>query len=158
MFITPALAQGLTEAGTEVADQGSIITSMMPLALILLVFYFMVFRPQSKRIQAHRDLVDNLKKGDRIVTSGGLIGKIYKLTGDDEVVIELADGIRVHAVRSTITTMREKAVSNKEDVVSSKVENDNVKKTTSKKATTKATTSKKDISVSKARGTSKKKA
>lgn len=108
MFVTPAWAQDVA-AGTP--QDGGIIGFLLPMFLILLVFYFFVFRPQNKRMREHADMVNNLKRGDRVVTGGGLIGKVYKLTGDDEVIIDLAEGVRVHAVRSTILTLREKAVS-----------------------------------------------
>lgn len=111
MFITPAWAQAATDAGAAAPEEGGLLMSLLPLFLILLVFYFMVFRPQSKRIKDHQNLVETLKRGDRVVTGGGLIGKVHKLVGDDEVIIDLADGVRVHAVRSTILTKREKAVS-----------------------------------------------
>jgi len=113
MFITPAWAQTLTETGAGAAEEGSLLMSLLPLFLILLVFYFMVFRPQSKRIKAHQELVEGLKKGDRVVTGGGLIGKVHKLVGEDEIIVELADGVRVHAVRSTVLTKRDKAPAGK---------------------------------------------
>jgi len=112
MFVTPAWAQSATDAATSATPQGGgLIGFFVPMFLILLVFYFFVFRPQNKRMREHGDMVNNLKRGDRVVTGGGLIGKVYKLAGEDEVIIDLAEGVRVHAVRSTILTIREKAVS-----------------------------------------------
>ncbi len=110
MFVTPAWAQDAAASGAP--QDGGLVGFLLPMFLILLVFYFFVFRPQNKRMREHGDMVNNLKRGDRVVTGGGLIGKVYKLTGDDEVMIDLADGVRVHAVRSTIMTIREKPVSN----------------------------------------------
>ena len=125
MFITPAWAQDIGSQGTE---DGSLLMSLLPLVLILLVFYLMVFRPQSKRIQEHRDMVENLKKGDRVVTGGGLIGKVHKIAGEDEVVIDLADGVRVYAIRSTIMTVRDKAVSKGEKVTNDSIDSSDKKK------------------------------
>jgi len=110
MFINQALAQ-TTEAATKatVASESltSIMTSMMPMLLILAVFYFLIIRPQNKRIQEHRHLINNLKKGDKIITSGGIIGKVKKIINDDEVSVEIAEGIDVHIVRSTIASIKE---------------------------------------------------
>ncbi len=134
MFITPVWAQDVVNNSVQGAEEGSLLMSLLPLILILIVFYFLVFRPQNKRIQEHRNMVDNLKKGDRVVTGGGLIGKVFKITGDDELIVELADGVRVHAVRSTIMTIRDKAVSNKEVSMKSNddKDKDNKKVTVSK--------------------------
>lgn len=109
MFVTPAWAQDVAASGAP--QEGGLLGFLLPMFAILLVFYFFVFRPQNKRMREHNDMINNLKRGDRVVTGGGLIGKVYKLTGDDEVMIDLAEGVRVHAVRSTIMTIREKAVS-----------------------------------------------
>ena len=106
-FIKPALAETAATAASATSDSGSMITSMLPLFVILAVFYFMVIRPQSKRLQSHRDMINNLKKGDKVVTGGGLIGKIKKLVGDDELIIELAEGVEAHVVRSTIMMIKE---------------------------------------------------
>ena len=82
--------------------------SMLPILLILVVFYFMVIRPQNQRLIAHRNMIGALQKGDKVVTAGGLLATVKKIVSDDEVVLELADGVQVHAVRSTIMTVRSK--------------------------------------------------
>ena len=107
MFIKPAFAE--TAAVTGEVAQGSMLTSMLPLLLILGVFYIMVIRPQNKRLQEHRKMITELKKGDRIVTGGGLIGKVKKVTeGSDEVSVELSDGVEVNVLRSTIMMLKDK--------------------------------------------------
>ena len=111
MFITPAFAEAATEATTAVdaaAGGENILMSMLPIALILAVFFLMVIRPQNKRLQEHRNMINNLQKGDKVVTGGGLIATVKKTIGDDEVVLELAEGVTVHAVRSTIMLVRSK--------------------------------------------------
>ena len=80
----------------------SFFIQMAPLLLIFVVFYFLLIRPQNKRMQEHRTQVDAVKKGDKVVTGGGLIGKVTKVD-DGEVEIELAQGVKVRAVKSTLT-------------------------------------------------------
>lgn len=109
MFVSPAFAEALTGTAAAAAPAGpDMITSLLPIVLILVVFYFMVIRPQNKRVHEHRAMINNLQKGDKVVTGGGLIGTVKKTIGDDEVVLELAEGVQVHAVRSTILTVRSK--------------------------------------------------
>lgn len=105
MFISPALAQSATQA----APEGSFLISMLPLLLIFVVFYLMVIRPQNKRLIEHRRMINELQKGDKVVTGGGLVGTVKKVVeGSDEVVIEIAEGVQVKAVRSTIMAVRDK--------------------------------------------------
>lgn len=112
MFTSPAFAEataGIAASADAAAGGGNVLTSMAPIFLVLAVFYFLVIRPQNKRLQSHRDMVGNLQKGDKVVTGGGLIGTVKKTVGDDEVVLELAQGVEVSAVRSTIMAVRSKA-------------------------------------------------
>ena len=109
MFTTPAFAETATTATDTAMSGGSIFTSLLPIFLILAVFFFLVVRPQNKRFQDHRNMVSNLQKGDKVVTGGGLIATVKKTVGDDEVLLELAEGIQVHAIRSTIMAVRSKA-------------------------------------------------
>jgi preprotein translocase subunit YajC len=112
MFITPAFADAATAIGgsADAAAAGGVsaFTSMLPIVLILFVFYFMVIRPQNKRLQDHRNMVNGLQNGDKVVTGGGLIATVDQVVGDDEVILKLADGVKVRAVRSTILTVRSK--------------------------------------------------
>ncbi len=111
MFITPAWAQEAADVATGTADAtaGSpgILVTMMPLVLIFFVFYLMVIRPQNKRIIDHRKMMQNLQKGDKIVTGGGLVATVKKVLNDDEVLIDLGHGVEAVAVRQTIMTVRE---------------------------------------------------
>ena len=77
-------------------------TGFIPLILLLVVFYFLLIRPQQKRMKDHQAEIAAVKKGDRVVTGGGLIGKVTKVT-DTEVEVELGQGIKVTAVKSTLT-------------------------------------------------------
>jgi preprotein translocase subunit YajC len=101
MFVSPAYAQA---AG----DGGSSLVSLLPLVLIFVVFYFLLIRPQQKKMKAHRTLVEGVRRGDRVVTAGGLIGTVSKVVSDTELQVEIADGVRVRVVRSTISDVLSK--------------------------------------------------
>lgn len=96
MFISPAYAQA---AGAGGADM---FTSFLPIILIFVVFYFLLIRPQQKKVKQHREMVSALRRGDKIVTAGGLIGTVTKIISDTEAQVELAEGVRVRVVRTTI--------------------------------------------------------
>lgn len=102
MFISPAFAQEATDATAAVAAQPSMLMSMLPLVLILFIFYIMVIRPQNKRMSEHRAMLQALAKGDKVVTAGGIVGTVVKLVNDDEVTVEIANGVQVDVVRHTI--------------------------------------------------------
>ena len=95
MFISPAYAQA---AGDGMGGFGS----LLPLVLIFVVFYFLLIRPQQKKAKAHREMLKVLRRGDRIVTSGGLIGKITRVT-ENELTVEIADDVRVRVARGMIS-------------------------------------------------------
>jgi preprotein translocase subunit YajC len=104
MFITPAYAQAAA-AGT---GQSNILFSLLPFVLIFVVMYFLVMRPQQQRAKAHREMVKNVRRGDTVITSGGLIGKVAKVVDDNEVQVEIADNVRVRIARAMITEVRAK--------------------------------------------------
>ena len=112
MLITPAFAQA---AG---GDATSMITSLLPFALIFVIMYFLILRPQQKRVKDHAELVKNLRRGDTIITSGGLVGKVTKVVDDEQVEMEIADGIRIRQVRQMITAVRTKGEPAKDDAAS----------------------------------------
>ena len=76
--------------------------ALLPLVLIFVVFYFLLIRPQQKKMKAHKALIQALRRGDRVVTAGGLMGTVTKVTSDTELQVEIADGVRVRIVRATI--------------------------------------------------------
>jgi len=98
MFVTPAFAQ---EAGGQAP--GFDIISLLPLILIFVVFYFLLIRPQQKRMKQHKQMVEALRRGDRIVTAGGIIGTVTKVVNERELQVEIADGVRVRVVRQTVS-------------------------------------------------------
>lgn len=85
----------------EGAAPGGGLMSLMPLVLMFVIFYFLLIRPQRKRMKEHEEMIARLKKGDRVVTNGGLIGTIHALT-DRELVIDLGDRAKVRVVRSQV--------------------------------------------------------
>ena len=97
MFISPAYAQALG------GDGASTMTSLLPLVLIFVVFYLLLIRPQQKKMKQHRDMVAALRRGDRVVTGGGLVGTVTKVVSDTELQIEVAEGVKVRVVRATIS-------------------------------------------------------
>ncbi len=120
MFITPAWAQEAVDAAADTATAASsgspgILVTMMPLVLIFFVFYLMVIRPQNKRIIDHRKMMQNLQKGDKIVTGGGLVATVKKVINDEEVLIDLGHGVEAVAVRQTIMTVRESSYRKSEE-------------------------------------------
>jgi preprotein translocase subunit YajC len=103
MFVTPAFAQGAPAAGSS-----DLLLSLMPFVLIFIIMYFLILRPQQKRVKMHQEMIKNLRRGDTVVTSGGLIGKVTKVVDDEEVEIQLADGFRVRQMRAMVQDVRTK--------------------------------------------------
>ncbi|WP_303758531.1 preprotein translocase subunit YajC [Sphingobium yanoikuyae] len=97
MFITPAFAQ---TAGGQASGAG-VLVQMAPLVLIFVVFYFLLIRPQQKKMKEHKGKIEAVKKGDQVVTGGGLVGKVARVD-DIYVDIELAPNMKVKAVKSTL--------------------------------------------------------
>lgn len=96
------------EAATVAADAAapaapSPMASMLPLLLIFVVFYFLLIKPQQKRMKEHQAMLGGLKKGDEVVTGGGIIGKITKVGDADSVTVEIASGVEVKVLKSTVT-------------------------------------------------------
>jgi len=99
MFATPAFAQAAGTAGGGAAA----LTSFLPFVLIFAIMYFLMIRPQQRKAKEHKNMIANLRRGDQVVTQGGLIGKVTKVKEDGEVEVEIAPEVRVRIVRSTIT-------------------------------------------------------
>lgn len=101
MLATPAFAQA---AGGPAGALGS----FLPLILIFAIMYFLLIRPQQKKMKEHKAMVEALRRGDQVVTQGGLIGKVAKVKDDNEVEVELAEGVKVRVVRATIAQVLNK--------------------------------------------------
>ena len=101
MFASPAYAQ-------DAAGAAGALGSFIPLILIFAIMYFLLIRPQQKKVKEHRAMVEALRRGDRVVTQGGLIGKVTKVKDDAELEVEIAQGVHVTVVRSTIAQVLSK--------------------------------------------------
>jgi len=81
---------------------------LLPFVAIFAIMYYLIIRPQQKRMKEHREMVDALQRGDVVVTAGGLVGKVTRLNGENEITVEIADGVRVKVVKGTISELRSK--------------------------------------------------
>lgn len=99
MFISTAYAQG-----TGILDQNALI-QFLPLILIFVVFYFLLIRPQQRKAKDHKTVLDALRRGDRVVTGGGIIGTVARVDSPEEVTVDIAEGVRVRVLRSTISSV-----------------------------------------------------
>lgn len=101
MLISPAYAQGVS----GLFDSSNAMIQFLPLVLIFVVFYFLLIRPQQKKQKDHRGMLEALRRGDRVVTGGGIIGTVNKVVSAEEVEVDIAAGTRVRIIRSTITSV-----------------------------------------------------
>jgi preprotein translocase subunit YajC len=108
MFITPAFAQSNPLSALFGGDSSSMLTSLMPLILIVVIMYFLVLRPQQQKVKQHQAMVKSLRRGDTVVTNGGLVGKVTKVVDDDQIEVEISDGVRVRQMRSMVSDVRAK--------------------------------------------------
>jgi preprotein translocase subunit YajC len=106
MLISAAYAQGTGLTGLF-DNQGALI-QFLPLVLIFVVFYFLLIRPQQRKAKDQKTMLDALRRGDRIVTGGGIIGTVARAENPEEVTVDIADNVRVRVVRSTITSVLSK--------------------------------------------------
>ncbi|MFP6731007.1 MAG: preprotein translocase subunit YajC [Alphaproteobacteria bacterium] len=102
MLISPAFAQG---AG---APSGGGLEMFLPFVLIIVIFYFLLWRPQQKKMKNHREMLGGLKRGDRVLTGGGIFGRIARVEGDDELIVEIAPEVRVRVARGTVSEVMAK--------------------------------------------------
>ena len=112
MFISPAYAQG------GLGGDGGMLMSLLPFILIFVIMYFLILRPQQKRAKQHQEMVKNLRRGDTVITSGGLIGKVTKVVDDEHVEVEIADGVRVRQLRQMMADVRAKGEPVKDEAAS----------------------------------------
>ncbi|RLJ60258.1 protein translocase subunit yajC [Litoreibacter halocynthiae] len=98
MFVTPAYAQAAGGAG-------SAFTSFIPLILIFGIMYFLLIRPQQKKLKDHQAMVEAVRRGDQVITQGGIVGKVSKVKEDGEVEVEIADGVKVRVIKSTLASV-----------------------------------------------------
>src|SRR6267142_1268101 len=109
IFVTPAFAQGGPLGGDNM------LVSLLPFVLIFVIMYFLILRPQQKRVKEHAEMVKNVRRGDTVVTSGGLVGRITKVIDDDTIEVEVAGGVRVRQMRAMVSDVRAKGEPVKDD-------------------------------------------
>ena len=109
MFVTPAYAQTGGPGGADMLVQ------FLPFVLIFVVMYFLIIRPQRLKAKRHQEMIANVRRGDTIVTSGGLIGKVAKVVDESEIQLDLADNVRVRLARGMIAEVRAKGEPVKEN-------------------------------------------
>jgi preprotein translocase subunit YajC len=125
MFISPAYAQGFGLGGNS-----DTLVQFLPIVLIVVVMYFFLMRPQQQKAKQLREMLAALRRGDRVVTGGGIIGTIAKVMNDEEVLVEIAEGVRVRVARGTITSVlakTEPVKSDKDDADKGDEESDKAK-------------------------------
>jgi len=103
MLISPAYAQA-APAGGVMESLGA----FLPLILIFVIFYFLLIRPQQKRMKEHKAMLEAIRRGDRIVTNGGIVGTVVKVVNDSELAVEIADGVKVRVMREMIANVLSK--------------------------------------------------
>jgi preprotein translocase subunit YajC len=102
MFVTPAFAQ------TAAPGFADFTTMLLPLLMIMVVFYFLLIRPQQRKMKEHQDMLSKVTRGDTIITNGGIVGKVNKVVDDRELLVEIADNVKVRMVRSAVAEVRTK--------------------------------------------------
>lgn len=104
MFITAAYAQSAATTGSLPPDAGTgALGNLWLIAMLCMIFYVLVWRPQQMRAKQHKEMVSNMRRGDKVITAGGLIATVSKIIADDEVELEIAEGVKVRAVKNTIS-------------------------------------------------------
>jgi preprotein translocase subunit YajC len=102
MFVSQAFAQGAGGSGTD------LFAMIVPLILIMAVFWFLLIRPQQKRAKEHQELIRGIRRGDVVATTGGMIGKVARVVDDNEVLLEVADNVRMRFQKQAISEVRAK--------------------------------------------------
>jgi preprotein translocase subunit YajC len=103
MLISPAFAQTAGDPGA-----GSAIASFLPLVLIFAIMYFLLIRPQQKKMKDLKAMIDALRRGDQVLTGGGIVGKVTKVGDDNTVEVEIATGVTVKIIKSTVVSVMNK--------------------------------------------------
>ena len=104
MWITPAYAQ----AASPTSELFSPSSPIWMMAIIFVIMYVLMIRPQQKKVKQHQEMVKNLRRGDSVITSGGTVGKVTKVVDDDQIEIEIAQGVRVRQMKNMVAEVRAK--------------------------------------------------
>ena len=104
MWVTPAYAQAAGAGGG-----GDLLISLLPFILIFVIMYFLILRPQRQQVRRREEMLKAIRRGDTVVTGGGLIGKVTKVIDDNELEVQIAEGVKVRALRALVADVRAKA-------------------------------------------------
>lgn len=104
MLVTPAFAQAAAPGG----GMDGLLFQIMPFLLIFVIMYFLVIRPQQRRMKSHREMIGNIRRGDTIVTTGGIIGKVTKVIDEQEIELQIAENVKVRVARGMVSDVRAK--------------------------------------------------
>lgn len=107
MFVTPAYAQAAGAPAT--GGMTDILFQLVPILLLVVIFWFLIFRPQQKRLKAQQAMLGAVRRGDTVVSTGGIVGKVTKAVDGEDLEVEIAQGVKVKLVRSMIADVRSKA-------------------------------------------------
>lgn len=107
MFVTPAFAQDAAAPGT--GGFADILIQLMPIVLLVLIFWLLIFRPQQKRLKAQQAMLSAIRRGDTVVTTGGIVGKVTKAVDGEDLEVEISQGVKVKLVRGMVADVRSKA-------------------------------------------------
>ena len=109
MFVTSALAQDTTTPAAPSMGAGDLLIQFAPILLLVVIFWLLIFRPQQKRMKAQQAMLSAITRGDTVVTTGGIVGKVTKAVDGEDLEVEIAQGTRVKLVRGMISDVRTKA-------------------------------------------------
>ena len=109
MFVTAALAQSTGAPAAAGGGINDLLIQFAPILLLVVIFYLLIFRPQQKRAKAQQAMLSSISRGDTVVTSGGIVGKVTKAVDGEDLEVEIAQGTRVKLVRGMITDVRSKS-------------------------------------------------
>ena len=109
MFVTSAMAQDTTTPAAPALGAGDLLIQFAPILLLVVIFWLLIFRPQQKRMKAQQAMLSAITRGDTVVTTGGIVGKVTKAVDGEDLEVEIAQGTRVKIVRGMISDVRSKA-------------------------------------------------
>lgn len=108
MAIVRAAFGRTPDASLDNFMDSSLLLNAAPFVAVFAIFYFLLMRPQQQRAKQHREMLDNLRRGDTVVTAGGIVGKVSKVKDDGEVMVEIADGVQIRVIKTTLSEVRSK--------------------------------------------------
>lgn len=109
LFVTPAFAQAAGAAAPAGAlDPSGIIVQLAPILILVVIFWLLIFRPQQKKLKEQRAMLSAITRGDTVVTTGGIVGKVTKAVEGEDLEVEIAQGVKVKLVRGMVTDVRSK--------------------------------------------------